>query len=80
MVKNSVFLGDRTDSYLQFFRIQYLGLDFFETRFFNWKVSKSQISWNKKHVKKENGLQLSLVKYRTELNKIFSIFFCFLTL
>ena len=53
MVKNSVFLGDRTDSYLQFFRIQYLGLDFFETRFFNWKVSKSQISWNKKHVKKK---------------------------
>ena len=35
MVKNSVFLGDKTDSYLQFFRIQYLGLDFFETRFFN---------------------------------------------
>ena len=53
MVKNSVFLGDRRDSYLQFFRIQYLGLDFFETRFFNWKVSKSQISWNKKHVKKK---------------------------
>ena len=53
MVKNSVFLGDRTDSYLQFFRIQYLGLDFFETRFFNWKVSKSQIAWNKKHVKKK---------------------------
>ena len=53
MVKNSVFLGDKTDSYLQFFRIQYLGLDFFETRFFNWKVSKSQISWNKKHVKKK---------------------------
>ena len=53
MIKNSVFLGDRTDSYLQFFRIQYLGLDFFETRFFNWKVSKSQISWNKKHVKKK---------------------------
>ena len=53
MVKNSVFLGDRTDSYLQFFRIQYLGLDFFETRFFNWKVSKSQISRNKKHVKKK---------------------------
>ena len=79
MVKNSVFLGDRTDSYLQFFRIQYLGLDFFETRFFNWKVSKSNLV-KLETCEEENGLQLSLVKYGTELNKIFSIFFCFLTL
>ena len=77
MVKNSVFLGDRTDSYLQFFRIQYLGLDFFETRFFNWKVSKSQISWDKKHVKKK--MDYNWVQLNTEQSSIkyFPSFFVF---